>query len=294
MIQIGRLEGFYWVGKTGGYAAAARAFPYPITQPAVYQQVRKLEDEIEKKLFERVGRGTMRLTPAGRILYDFIEPFFERLPAVVRAIQADAYGGTLRIHASSKVIETILPTWLAAMREDRPDIDVELYEYGEPNEALLRRSETDLVIDYLPGGIPKDMTGQTIAETQAFLVLPSGDPLAQKADLSVADLNQRSFIAYHRHLPQHALQSRGLQRYGIRPRYCAYLDQADAILALVAKGLGFSLVPSFETGGPQRDGVHSVPLNLDEARFAVTAMWRRKGPHNPLIDVLMAYAPNLD
>ena len=294
MIQIGRLEGFYWVGKTGGYAAAARAFPYPITQPAVYQQVRKLEDEIDKKLFERVGRGTMRLTPAGRILFDFIRPFFEGLPAAVRAIQADAYGGTLRIHSSSKFIESMLPDWLAAVRNDRPDIDVELYEYGEPNEDLLRRSETDLVIDFLPKGIPHDMVGKTIAETRAFLVLPSDDPLANKPDLSVADLNHRPFIAYHRHLPQHALQSRGLEFYGVTPRYCAYLDQADAILALVSRGLGFSLVPSFEAGGPQREGVRSIPLNLEEARFAVTAMWRRKGPHNPLIDVLMTYAPNLD
>jgi len=43
-MQIARLEGFYWVARTGGYAAAARAFPYPLSQPAVFQQVRKLED----------------------------------------------------------------------------------------------------------------------------------------------------------------------------------------------------------------------------------------------------------
>ncbi len=66
MIQLSRLEGFYWVGRTGGYASAARAFPYPITQPAVHQQVRKLEGEIGQRLFERVARGKMRLTPAGR------------------------------------------------------------------------------------------------------------------------------------------------------------------------------------------------------------------------------------
>ena len=55
MIQIQRLEGFYWVAFTGGYARAARAFPYPITQPAVHQQVKKLERELDITLFERVG-----------------------------------------------------------------------------------------------------------------------------------------------------------------------------------------------------------------------------------------------
>ena len=51
MIQIQRLEGFFWVATTGGYARAARAFPYPITQPAVHQQVKKLERELDITLF---------------------------------------------------------------------------------------------------------------------------------------------------------------------------------------------------------------------------------------------------
>ena len=56
MINLQRIEGFYWVAKTEGYARAARAFPYPITQPGVHQQVRRLEEELGVKLFERVGK----------------------------------------------------------------------------------------------------------------------------------------------------------------------------------------------------------------------------------------------
>src|SRR6266511_2976284 len=65
-MQVARLEGFYWVARTGGYAAAARAFPYPLSQPAVFQQVRKLEKELGLRLFERVGKGELRLNAAGR------------------------------------------------------------------------------------------------------------------------------------------------------------------------------------------------------------------------------------
>ena len=59
MLQLHRLEGFYWVARTGGYAKAARAFPYPITQPAVHQQVKKLEGELGLSLFERVSKDKM-------------------------------------------------------------------------------------------------------------------------------------------------------------------------------------------------------------------------------------------
>jgi DNA-binding transcriptional LysR family regulator len=68
MIQLHRLEGFYRVALHNGYAAAARGFPYPITQPAVYQQVRKLEEELGTRLFERAGRDRVEPTAAGRRL----------------------------------------------------------------------------------------------------------------------------------------------------------------------------------------------------------------------------------
>ena len=49
-IRLHQLEGFYYTGLTGGYARAAAAMPYPITEPAVYQQVRKLERSLGKPL----------------------------------------------------------------------------------------------------------------------------------------------------------------------------------------------------------------------------------------------------
>ena len=78
MIQLHRLEGFYRVAVAGGYTRAARDFPYPISQPGVHQQVSKLEAELGKKLFERLGRDQVELTAAGRRLFEFAKPFFER------------------------------------------------------------------------------------------------------------------------------------------------------------------------------------------------------------------------
>ena len=101
MIQIQRLEGFYWVAFTGGYARAARAFPYPISQPAVHQQVSKLQRELETTLFERVAKDRVRLTPAGRHLFDFVAPFYEGLPAVVRSLKGAEHGGEIHIQAAS-------------------------------------------------------------------------------------------------------------------------------------------------------------------------------------------------
>src|SRR3954463_12190254 len=101
MVQLSRLEGFYWVARTEGYARAARAFPYPITQPGVHQQVKRLESELGFSLFERVGKDRGVLTPQGRALYAYVAPFLEGISGVVQSLQQGELGGTLRIHASS-------------------------------------------------------------------------------------------------------------------------------------------------------------------------------------------------
>src|SRR5687768_5514536 len=111
MIQLQRLEGFYWVARCEGYARAARAFPYPITQPGVHQQVRRLEDELGVRLFERVGKDRVILTPEGRALYAYVAPFYEGLPPVVQSLRGGQVGGTLRIQASGHVLRHLLPPW---------------------------------------------------------------------------------------------------------------------------------------------------------------------------------------
>ena len=92
MIQLQRLEGFYWVARCEGYARAARAFPYPITQPGVHQQVKRLESELGVRLFERVGKDRVVLTPQGRALYEYVAPFYEGLPGVCSLGRRDVFG----------------------------------------------------------------------------------------------------------------------------------------------------------------------------------------------------------
>src|SRR6187431_2518178 len=100
MMPLQRLEGFYWVARTEGYARAARAFPYPITQPGVHQQVKRLEGELGLTLFTRVGKDKVVLTPAGQALYAEVAPFLERWPQTIAALRGGTYGGTLKIAAA--------------------------------------------------------------------------------------------------------------------------------------------------------------------------------------------------
>ncbi len=290
MLQIQRLEGFYWVAFTGGYARAARAFPYPITQPAVHQQVKKLERELDVTLFERVGKDRMQLTPAGEHLYQFIAPFFRDLPAVTSALQSRTYGGRLSIHAEPLMLRHLLPSWLKRIQRRRPDIQIDLRELTEVNIETLRSGAADILVAYLPTE-HDDIAAMQVASLHPFLVLPREHRLANRARIGIAELSEEPFIAYHEDMLPHRLQIQALLAHGVQPTRMITTSSADSILGFVESGLGYSLVPSLSPNGPKSRGIVARPMPSPKVEFPVTVAWRKDAPENPLLDIALECAP---
>src|SRR5690349_13285119 len=235
MIQLQRLEGFYWVARCEGYARAARSFPYPITQPGVHQQVKRLEAELGVRLFERVGKDRVILTPEGRALYTYVAPFLEGLPGVARSLRSGEVGGRLRIQASGHILRYLLPPWLRRLHGQRPDIEVELFEAKVPAVALVRSGEADLLVDHLPE-VPPDLEARKVGSAHAFLVFPAHHPLARKGTVSPRQLGDEPFITYSADLQLRELQLSALAHHGVKPRRLHAADSSETILGFVAAG----------------------------------------------------------
>lgn len=289
-MQIARLEGFYWVGRTGGYAAAARAFPYPLTQPAVFQQVRKLEDELGVRLFERVGKAQVRLTTAGRQLYDHVAPFIEKLPAVERALKAATPARELRLAAEALVLQQVLPDWISRLQRRAPDLRVEVRELASPDPGVVRSGEVDLAVAYFPTALPAGLASRPVATLSAFLVLPAGDELARLPRVTLRALAGSTFVTYQPGTIHHELQRRALARSGSAPARVVSASTTEAILGLVAAGVGRSLVPSVDESALRRRGVVARPFTPGRNRFPVLAVWRTTGPSNPAVEIALAVA----
>jgi DNA-binding transcriptional LysR family regulator len=294
MIQLGRLEGFYRVALAQGYARAARTFPYPITQPGVHQQVRRLEVELGVRLFERVGKDRVVLTPEGRVLFEAVAPFLEGLPALEARVKGGAVAGVLRVHASGHALRQLLPGWLTRLHARAPGVEVALVESREPALAELRAGEADLVVDHLPE-LPADVGARVVARAHPFLVLPAAHPLAKRGrrptPANLSGLAGEPLVAYgtDRHL--RALQLQALARAGVTPRQVHAADSAETILALVAAGVGYSLIAWLKEGGPRQAGVVALPLGERTAPFPIHAAWRLSAAPHPLVQAALAVAP---
>ena len=291
MIQLHRLEGFYRVAVAGGYTRAAQAFPYPISQPGVHQQVSKLEAELGKKLFDRQGRDRVELTAAGRRLFDFVKLFFEGLPLVEREIGAGSFGGLLRIDAAALEIRYLMPPWLQQLRRQRPDIDVDLEEVQVPDFSRLAHGKTDLVVDYLPQ-LPAGIEAQRVGTHYIFIVVPKqGFGLGSRTP-SLRSLRDKPFVSFHPSLPHCQLQLNALGASGAERRKLLSASSTEAILGFVAAGLGYSLVPWPEARGPQFRGVTAIRQQGRGTEFPILAAWRKRAEPDPLISAaLQALGP---
>lgn len=282
MINLQRLEGFYWVARTSGYARAARAFPYPITQPGVHQQVRRLERDLDVRLFERVGKDRVVLTPQGQALFDQVAPFYESLPALEARLKGGRVGGALRIHAAGHVMRNLIPSWLRRLQAARPDITVALTELRASDLAVLRSGETDLVVDWLPA-VPGDVEVRELVRAEAWVAAPTHGPHAQREPLKLSALAAAPFITYQSDRAARELQLKAMNAHGITPVETFSADSADTILGFVAAGLGYSLVPSLAPAGPKLAGVLARRLERPARSFPIYAVWRKTAASHPLI-----------
>ena len=291
MVDLHRLAGFHLVATTGGYARAARAASYPITQPALHQQVRKLEAEVGVSLLERVGKDRMQPTPAGAHLLQFIEPFFRDLPRVVENIRVGEFDGSLTIHAESLLIRQVLPGWLVALRKKRPKAQIHLHEAIQVDLDVLRSGSADVLIAHV-AEIPDDIASQIIAVAHACLVVPR-DRAPRRGLPKLEELNEMPFLSYPVDSRQYALQLRALAMHDITPTSAIALDTADAILGYVESGLGWSLVPSLDPDGPKGRRLTAYPWGQPRLKFPVVMAWRKDAPEHPMLDAMIACAPTV-
>jgi DNA-binding transcriptional LysR family regulator len=127
MLNLNQLQHFRFVAETGNFAAAARKAH--ITQPALSNSIRILEQRMEVQLFDRSERP-IRLTPAGRNVLNRIDFLLHVARNVEKEVSYLSQGlaGELRIGmtsvSSASFGGVILGKWLAKNNKMRVDVSV--------------------------------------------------------------------------------------------------------------------------------------------------------------------------
>lgn len=122
---------FYYVVKEGGITPAAKVLS--VSQPAVSQIIRQLEQQLEITLFERAGKG-IRLTKEGEVLFVYVEKGYEQISQGVRRLESmkNMEAGEIHIGASDMTLRFYLLHYLELFHEKYPNIKVSVTNAPTP------------------------------------------------------------------------------------------------------------------------------------------------------------------
>ncbi len=247
------------VALRGSFSAAAEALAY--TQPAVSQQIARLEKQVGVKLIEREPRG-IRLTPAGEVLVRHTERILAQLAAADEELQevAAMARGRLRIGSFATAAGTIVPRAVAAFRRLRPAIEVDI-ALLDPHESIpaLRHGDIEIAITE-EGGFDSeaDTTGlqvEHLLDDHMWVSLPADHPLATRHAIELADLREEDwmFACLSGTCADSNVVLRACQDAGFQPRIAYQSDDYFAIQGLVASGMGVALIPGLGLASTRED-----------------------------------------
>ncbi len=242
-MDLKQLEYFSRVADLGSFSRASDALD--IAQPALSRHVRLLESELGAHLFVRHGRG-VRLTDRGRLLLEHASGILhqcERAVASVRSPDAEV-AGRIAVGLPPSLCRLIAVPLLQALRSRFPALRVSLRE-GLSSHLLdwLRNGSLDCAVLYnaIPG---RDLVLQPLGEEARYLIASSthADPvLGTKVGLSTL-ARLPLVLPSHPHATRVMVESR-LAEKRLKPTIAAEVDGVSAILALVAAGHGYGVLP---------------------------------------------------
>ena len=248
-----------------------------MAQPALSAQVRSLEGRLGVKLFERTTR-TVSLTRAGEVFLPEAKATIaqaEAAEAAARAVGGDG-GDLLKIGGVDSATAGILPKVIRAFRRDHADIEIKVFELlSAPALHGLANRSLDVAFVRVPPG-EEFLEHRFVFSEPIIVALPADHPAASDAEVSLETVASEPLVIparSHRPILFDVIQNH-FSRAGLSPRILQEANERHMIIAMVAAGLGVSLVPQWVSQFQRTDVVYR-PLKGGGPMVDVHVAWRR-------------------
>lgn len=265
------------VARTGNFSRAAELCH--VSQPSLSQQIQKLEEELGERLFDRRKREA-KLTSQGETFLPRAVRILEEVDAARREA-ADAQNllrGTLTIGVLPTIAPYLLPNVMAQFTKRFPGVEIVVQE---DTTARLLKLALDYEIDFALASRPIQNERLEITDLfseELLLALPSGHPLTRKRRVAATDLEGEQLMVMKE---GHCLGDQVLgfcDRRDVKPRISFRSSQLETIQALVASGLGISLIPAMASRSKRGYLPEYRSLQSPRPERKIVTAWPRQRP----------------
>ena len=275
-MDIAELEVFLTVASERSFSRAAARLHR--TQPAVSQAVRRLEDELNERLFDRSSKGGI-LTEAGQILLDYARRLI-RLKDEAETVMHDLQKlrrGRVVIGANEAAVHVLLPI-VSLFRESHPDAHIEVQRIPARQIAseILNRSLDFGVLTFQP--VERGLASVAIGIDDLVLLTHPNHPLAHREEVSMEEFGRQIVIAHNDPSPARERVLRLSEQRHAPINIQISFPSLDGIKRAVEMNLGVALLPRrcalAEIGRKQLVAVRVPKLRLPRQ---VRLVYRRGG-----------------
>ena len=293
-MDIKQLEYFICVAELLNFTKAAEKFY--ISQTAISQQIKSLENSLNVKLFIRNNRKVC-LTPAGESFYKKSKLIVNDLnEAISEAVKtASGYNASLKIGFTSGHSTSIIYNLIKSFLIKYPDIDITILDNNFSNlYEDLNNKNLDLVfsVNFDLKNI-KNFKFLHINSDYPYVIMNKEHPLANHKTICRSDLKNEKFVFIDR-----KESSLGYDKFisncinaGFSPNIVKHCNSLESLSLLIKLGIGITILPKFHINDFEDDLIF-IPLANEVFKIDNVLIWNESNS-NPTVDLFLKHLESL-
>lgn len=269
-----QLRYFVTIAKHGSLSRAAAELQ--VTQPVLSRQLAVLEAFVQCALFSRNGRG-MQLTERGKALLDQVSPALASIDSAISATRHQELKGTLRVATVHTLNYYFVGEVVRAFTDRHPGVSLSMMGRSSPDVVeLVESGKADVGIVYDTAVASQKLASTRLFDNLMCLICGPGCSAADGVDLTQELPRLVGF-------PAHYALTRMIHSSGLKPDFVAEAETVDAMIELVAAGIGACILPQRI---PQRQlsqhGLRKVRIGKPAMSRVVVMIAREDRSHSAL------------
>jgi DNA-binding transcriptional LysR family regulator len=238
-MEIKNLRAFYFVGKYGSLPKAATYLK--LTPPAISIQLKKLEQELRVKLFERHANRLV-LTDKGRTLLNEVSRILDSLTTLQEfASQAPPAASEKLTIALGSDLPKFLAPQIAAFSQEHPRLQLTIVSKPAETLSLLLAGSVDLAIGWFPQ-IPRTLQKRALFNSSLYLIFPSKHSLSSKKKIRLDDIAAFPLILPSSRVAARRIVDSGFYSSGVEIKNVLEVGTCESILEFVRRDIGIGFI----------------------------------------------------
>jgi LysR family hydrogen peroxide-inducible transcriptional activator len=258
-----------------------------ISQPTLSTQIKKMEDTLGVRIFERSNKkvlptelGEQIVASARRVLLEI-----DHIKELAENAQ-DPLAGNFRLGAFPTLSTYIFPGLVPAIKQELPKLRLILIE--EKTDQLiakLKQGEIDAALLALP--IHEDsLVTKTLFDDVFLLAVSVDNPLAQKQTIAQSDLHKHQMLLLEE---GHCLRGQALQicqLNNVEEQQDVRATGLETLRQMVRAGTGITFMPNIAIHKPE-EGIRYIPFVEPAPTRTIALVWRKTSARKPLMEQLI-------